>query len=194
MYLKPLNMEEHLLGCKHNRHNFLRKKCSEMHFSSFWEHPYSSIPKSATWRHCKSQVLCSQGTYYHHKCFHPRTHCRSRVIFFPRSIANGRVTDSRQIEEKELWTGKTSHKTGTQNSAAMTTIKKPQFLNSSPHAKYPCQTNTFANRKGINIWQVLQKGLSCWQKSWCLLIGGSFPTPFVVILAGPLSNENWGIT
>lgn len=37
------------------------------------------------------------------------------VIFFsPKSIADGRVADSRQTEVQELWTGKISHKTGTQ--------------------------------------------------------------------------------
>lgn len=44
----------------------------------------------------------------------PRTHCRSRVIIFPKSIADGTIADSRQTGVQELWTGKISHKTGTQ--------------------------------------------------------------------------------
>lgn len=160
-----------------------------MHFSSFWEHPFLSLHPEGT-RGPKSYApklpttITSVST--------PEL-TAEWVVFFPWSIANGSITDSRQTEEQELWTRKISHKTGTQNSAAVTTVKT-QFINSSPHAKYPCQTNTFTNRKGINICQVLQKGLSCWQKNWCLLIGGSFPTPFVIFLAGSLSNENWGLT
>lgn len=152
-----------------------------MHFSSFWEHPYSHISKPATWRHCKPQVQCSQGAYYHHKCFH-------LFFFSPKKVLQmEELKTSDRLKSKNSEQGK--YPIRQELSAANTTVKKKLYIyiyiNSSSHAKYPFQTNTFTNRKGINVWQVLQKGLFCWQKNWCLLSGAPFPTPFVIFLAGP---------